>query len=251
MEISKLEEFIYSLFDTAKLNKVKEDGEYGFTNRGKNEIRVIGYATNLTPYTIEKARKKNVDLLITHHDAWGFIHGMKDKCLEELKKSNMSHFYIHLPLDDSDFGTNVTLLKKLGVNTIDKISNDNGFFCGRIGEVDNPIEFSVFVEQIENLLEEPVKAWQNNDRPIKRVGVVTGAGFSTYDVKEAFDKNCDVYITGEKILYTVEYSKLVGINLIVGSHTFTEIFGVESLVNIILDEFDNIEIIKIREEHIE
>ena len=44
----------------------------------------------------------------------------------------------------------------------------------------------------------------------------------TSDVKDAVDRNCDVYITGEKFLYTVQYAKFAGINIIVGSHTYTE-----------------------------
>jgi|UPI0004BC9153 hypothetical protein len=28
---------------------------------------------------------------------------MKDYCIDNLKKYNISHFYIHMPLDDADF----------------------------------------------------------------------------------------------------------------------------------------------------
>ena len=58
--------------------------------------------------------------------------------------------------------------------------------------------------------------------------------------------NCDVYITGEKVLYTIEYAKLAGINLIVGSHTFTEVFGVESLAKKIKDKYKDIEIVRLK-----
>lgn len=60
-----------------------------------------------------------------------------------------------------------------------------------------------------------------------------------------------MYITGEKVLYTVEYAKFVEINLIIGSHTFTEIFGIESLAKKIKEKYSNIEIIKLKEEHLE
>ena len=67
----------------------------------------------------------------------------------------------------------------------------------------------------------------------------------------AVDKNCDVYITGEKALYIIEYSKFAGMNLIIGSHTFTEVFGIESLANKIKAKYKDIEIIKLNEEHLE
>lgn len=245
------ENYIYELFGEEKLSSVKDKGEFGFTNKGIEEITKIGYATNLTPETVEEAIKNNVDLIITHHDAWNFIVGMKELCLERLKENNISHYYIHLPLDDSEFGNNVTLLEKLGAKVIDKFSEEEGFYCGRVGIFETEIQFSDLVKKIEKLLEEPVKSWKNNDRDIKKVGVLTGAGMSSYDVKEAVEHNCDVYITGEKILYTVQYAKLKGINLIVGSHTFTEIFGVERLAGIIKEKYNEVEIVRLYEEHIE
>ncbi|HCQ89819.1 MAG TPA: hypothetical protein DIU45_08840 [Clostridium sp.] len=86
---------------------------------------------------------------------------------------------------------------------------------------------------------------------MKKVGVVTGAGFSAINMKEAVDLGCDAYFTGEKILYTIQYAKQANINLIVGSHTFTEIFGVESLCELIKNFYKDIEVVKIEEEHIE
>jgi len=59
----------------------------------------------------------------------------------------------------------------------------------------------------------------------------------------------DVYLTGEKILYTVEFAKLYDLNLVVGSHTFTELLGVKSMLE--KSELGLIEIVRIDEEHIE
>ncbi len=104
---------------------------------------------------------------------------------------------------------------------------------------------------MQTILEEPVQAWKFNDRLIQRVGIVCGGGGLNHDVKIAVEKECDVYITGEKILYTIEYAELVGLNLIIGSHTFTEVFGVESLVSKIIDTFKELEMYKIDEPHLE
>lgn len=100
-------------------------------------------------------------------------------------------------------------------------------------------------------MEEPVYSWKFKEEDIKRVGLVCGAGFLTTDVKEVVDNDCDVYITGERILYTIEYAKFVGINLIVGSHTFTEVFGIEGLANKIKEQYKDVDIIRLKEEHLE
>ncbi|WP_291581033.1 Nif3-like dinuclear metal center hexameric protein [Clostridium sp. UBA6640] len=251
MLIKDFEKFIIDVFTKEKLNLVEGKGEYGFTNIGGNSIRKIGYCTNLTPDSAREAAINKVDLLITHHDAWEWIDGMKKQALSILKENNISHFYIHAPLDDAEFGTNVSLLEKLGFKVIEKFAHEEGFYSGRVGEIDEPISLQILTDNIENLLEESVRIWKNNDKKIKKVGVVTGAGFSAIDMKEAVDLGCDAYFTGEKILYTIQYAKQANINLIVGSHTFTEIFGVESLCSLLKGTYPEIEIIKIKEEHIE
>ncbi|WBW97332.1 Nif3-like dinuclear metal center hexameric protein [Oceanirhabdus sp. W0125-5] len=251
MLISDFENFIIEAFTKEKLELVKGKNEYGFTNIGRKDISKLGYCTNLTIESAEEAAKNNVDLLITHHDAWEWMSGIKEEALEILKQSNITHFFIHSPLDDADFGNNTSILNKLGFKVIDKFSDEEGMYCGRIGEIDEPIEFDKLVSKIEMLLDEPVRKWKNNEKLIKKIGVVTGAGFSAVDIKEAVDLGCDAYFTGEKILYTVQYAQYSKINLIVGSHTFTEIFGLESLAKMINERYPMVEIIRIKEEHVE
>ncbi len=251
MLVKDFEGFINDTFTKERLEIVKDKDEYGFTNIGAEEIYKVGYCTNLTVETAKEAAKQKVNLLLTHHDAWEWMTGMKDEVLKILKNNQISHFYIHLPLDDADFGNNTSILERLGFRVIDKFSNDDGMYCGRIGELDNPIEFEELVSRIENLMEEPVRGWKNHEGKIKKIGVVTGAGFSATDIEEAVKLGCDSYFTGEKILYTVQYAKFTEINLIVGSHTFTEIFGLESLANLISKRYPEVDVVKINEEHIE
>lgn len=249
MRLTEIEQYIVGLFDSRENDHFNE--ESGVTVRGVEEIKKIGYCTNLTLDTVEEARKNNVDLMITHHDAWEFIFGLKDACKEKLLEYNISHYFNHLPLDDCDFGTNNSLIEKLGLQIIKRSHEEDGFYCGRIAEFDEEITFEELVRKLENVLEEPVKSWKFKEGGIKRVGLVCGGGGFTTDVKEAVDQNCDVYITGEKVLYTIEYAKFAGINLIIGSHTFTEVFGIEGLAMKIKDKYKDIEIIRLKEEHLE
>ena len=100
-------------------------------------------------------------------------------------------------------------------------------------------------------LGEPVRAWQNNDRPIERICIVCGGGFITDYIKEAVDCGCDAFITGEKILYSVEFAQFVGINLLVGSHTGTEFPGVESLARRVAEKLPDMQLVRLHEEPIE
>jgi len=200
---------------------------------------------------VEKAKEQGVDLIITHHDAWGFIYGLKDKVIEKLKTYQISHYFTHLPLDDSSFGTNSSLLKELGLKEVSKHCYYDGFSCGALGVYNQPMFFEDFVNRFEVLTDEPSLSWDFGNKMVQKVYVVCGGGAETDLVREAINLKADVYITGEKVLYTIQYAHLHRINLVIGSHTFTEIFGVESLANIISDHFDSIQVESINEEHLE
>jgi dinuclear metal center YbgI/SA1388 family protein len=237
------------MFSTTENKKYFE--ESGITVNCSRVIQKVGYCTNLTLATIEEARNHNVDLIITHHDAWEFIYGLREACSEKLQEYGIGHYYNHLPLDDCNFGTNDSLIEKLNLKIIERTHEYDGFFCGRVCEFEEEIDFSELVARLEKLLHEPVKAWKFNERKVKRVGVVCGGGGDTSLLKVAVEKECDVYITGEKVLYTIEYAQFKNMNLIIGSHTFIELFGVHSLAMKLKDKFEDLEIVRLYEDHLE
>jgi len=251
MYLSQFKDCIPLLFGEL-LQQFKDCGEYGFNFEHSRKLYRIGYCTNLTPEIVDQAKEKNIDLIITHHDAWDFVFGMKEACITKLSEYGIGHFYIHLPLDYVDFGTCNTLMKEIGDITIIRQSQhiDGDSVIG-VGELTVPMEFHQLVDRVSHVLSEEIKTWNFGSPTIRRIGMITGAGDSTAHVKEAQQLNCDVYITGEKSLYTVQYAKFIGMNLIVGSHTFTEIFGVRSFANKIKQFYPHIEVIQLEEEHIE
>ncbi|SFT05963.1 Nif3-like dinuclear metal center hexameric protein [Paenibacillus sp. BC26] len=224
--------------------------EFAFYNYGPDLIRRIGYATNITPEHIEQAAQKKVDLIVTHHDAWDFVFGMKEECHKLLENYRISHYFVHLPLDYVEFGTCSSLFKAIGINNVIQQSFEiEGRSLPGIGEFEFPISFQELSDRVSTVLGETIKSWKNSEKPIKRVGIITGAGNSTKSIRDAHYSECDVYITGEKILYTIQYAKFIRMNLIVGSHTFTEIFGVKSLSGKIKEKYDSLEIIELIEDH--
>lgn len=221
----------------------------GVTYDAGVEVHRIGYATNLTLEVIESARRANINLIVTHHDAWTFIGDLNERCMKLLREYGISHYFNHLPLDDAEFGTNASLAKALGLKVLKRVNDEDGFKCGLVGEFDTSVDFRKFKELCEDIMGESVQSWRFNDRPIKRVHILCGAGHLTTDMQVSIEEDCDVYLTGEKILYTVEFAKLNALNLIVGSHTFTELLGVKSMLE--QSGLDELEIVKINEDHME
>ncbi|PGM90873.1 Nif3-like dinuclear metal center hexameric protein [Bacillus cereus] len=249
MNITQFKEHITSLFEE-HLNKYGDD-EYGFTHISKEEFHKIGYTTNLTLETIEEAYQNGVDMIVTHHAPWSFLFGMEEDCIEKLKEYEMNHFWIHLPLDFVKFGTCTSLFNEIEIHKILEYSTYEEEELPGIGEYKEAIPFSNLVEKLEERMEEKVKSWKNHDRPVKRIAILTGAGNNTNLIERALEKDCDTYITGEKTLYTVQHAKFKRINLIVGSHTFTEMFGVESLARKLKERDNSIEITRLNEDHLE
>ncbi|MGE5396635.1 MAG: Nif3-like dinuclear metal center hexameric protein [Chitinophagales bacterium] len=250
MTINELNDYLINLFEADKRESFP--GEFGLTIKGRPTVNRVGYATNLTMETIEAAEKNNVDLILTHHDAWELIFGLKEVCTKRLTELGISHFFAHALLDDADFGTNVALMERLGATVIEKSNPYQGLlYAGRVGEFIEPIPFTDLVKRVETLLEEPVRSWQNRPGPVQKLCVVTGGGFMTDEIHDAVERGCDTYITGEKMLYSIEYAAFAGINLIVGSHTFTEVFGVENLAQKVGSAFPSLEIVRLPESHIE
>ncbi len=244
MRYSKMKEKLSDLFDRDKLKKTPY--EWGFYNETDREVRRLGYATNLSADIIKRAADEKVDFLLTHHDSWEFIYGLKETCNSLLMEYGISHAFFHAPLDGAEFGTSASLAKAVGLMNCQMVMPYAEVYqCGIIGEIPET-DFSVFKDQVSAILQEPVRAYRNNNNAVKKVAVAAGAGNMTTEMKQAAEAGCDTYITGEYVLYSQQYAELTGMNLIVGSHTNTEILGVKAMAEL-LSEGTDIEIVRIPE----
>ena len=247
MRIEACREHLFELFDLSN----ETPDEFGFTSKVCVDIQTLGYATNLTPEVVKNAIRKRVNLIVTHHDAWDFMYGMKEDCLRLMHQHGVSHVFVHSPLDMATFGPVNALTEKLGAQLGEGITNPEGILIGRIGVYRKPIEFQRLVKRMESLCTEKVMSWRNHQRLVRRICTLPGGAPLTNYMKEAVDRNCDVYITGEKTLYTVLYARYTCLNLIIGSHTFTEIFAVANLAKLLKRRFSELKVIRLREPHLE
>ena len=227
------------------------DDESGLAANGCTMIRKIGYATNLTPETAKGAKNAGVDALITHHDAWGFIYGMREDCHSALSEWGIAHFYAHLPLDAAPFGTAASLIHGLGATVTSGIAKQSEHPQGMVGAYSSPMSVDNVAEHMRSLTHEECKVWKCGPTQIRSIGVVTGGGSLTSFVKDAADAGCELYITGEQSLYLIQYCMSIGMNLIVGSHTFTELPGVRSLAEKLQIRHPDVQIAEIPESHYE
>lgn len=244
MEYKYLKERLLNMFDSEKLRLFPK--EWGFFNETERDIKRIGYATNLTGEIIEQAKENRVDFLLTHHDSWEFIYGLKEHCNKMLQEGGITHAFFHAPLDDADFGTSASLAQALGMKNCKKVMPYRELYYGGVAGEIVPVDFESFSERLTNILQENVRCLRNNDRPVRRIAVAAGGGNMTSDMRVAVELGCDTYVTGEYALYSQQYARFCGMNLFVGSHTNTEILGVKSMAERLACE-GKIELIRITE----
>ena len=243
-KLNEIREFLMELFDKDVLEKAVE--EYAFKFDFDREIKKIAYSTNLTPFTINKASDFCADLLMTHHDAWEFLGAQRQYCYKLLNDKKINHCFIHLLLDAAQFGTSASIADALNLENKKFAVLYSGLLVGVAGDI-KELPFEKLVKKCETVLCEKVRSFKNNHRNVSRILITTGGGCETRFIDDAANEHCDTYITGEYNMYLQHYAEYKKVNLIIGSHTKTEILGVRSLVDKLSTKFKDIEIFEIIE----
>jgi putative NIF3 family GTP cyclohydrolase 1 type 2 len=123
--------------------------EWGISIHCQNP-KTLGYATTLTPAVIHQAAAIDLELLVTHHDAWEFMLDERNESHKLLAQHQISHIWCHEPLDKADFGTATALLKIIGCDVNEKIVDD----CGRVGQLPSELKLSKIIERLLGLMSE-------------------------------------------------------------------------------------------------
>ena len=233
---------LYGIFDPDVLDAQLD--EWGMRIHCR-EPDALGYATTLTPAIIGQAKANQLDLLVTHHDAWDFLLEERSTSLELLEQYQISHVWCHAPLDAADFGTSAALLAALGCKPVGTIAGGDG----RVGELAGPVALADIIQSLERQLQEAPCRIVAADRPVRRIACVTGAGASINYLTEALTCAADLYITGETNLYLLEYASFRKVNLLVYSHNYTEMPGTRNLAERIAARLGIKNVLRLDEPH--
>ena len=132
---------------------------------------------------------------MTHHDAWPFMNAQKEYCNKLLDDNKMNHCFFHTPLDAAEFGTSASLADALGVTNKKFTLPYFGHLVGVAGNIDKQ-PFEDLIKKCEEVLDEKVRSFKNNDNICSKILIATGGGHETTCLDSAIEENCDTYITG-------------------------------------------------------
>lgn len=199
-----------------------------FENNGT--VTKIGAAVDAGLVPFRLAAERGVDFLIVHHGMfWNPpipFTGVNREKLRVLFDANLAVYGSHLPLDaHPQIGNNVLLARELGLET-------TGTFLPYQG-VDVAVRAAPLAdrrllrERMQALFPQTLVAIEEGPQRPKAIGILTGSGRSA--IPFLTQQGIDTFVTGELKQEYFNIAQEQGLNIYLGGHYATEVFGVRAL----------------------
>jgi len=202
----------------------------GLQIENSGRITRLGAAVDVSTRVLAEAVKKKVDLLIVHHGLfWPGLQPVTRALRRQLHlafENDIALYSAHLPLDiHPKVGNNAKLVEALGLKSAQPFLEEKGQLIGLKARVSTPR--SDLVRKLRRALNGPVKIFDVGPKQTRMIGIVTGgAGSEIYRVAQ---EDIDTFITGGAPHWAAVAAEELGMNLLLGGHYATEVFGVKAL----------------------
>jgi dinuclear metal center YbgI/SA1388 family protein len=215
--------------------RIREVGDWdnalnGLQIENSGRVTRIGAAVDVSTRVLSEAAKQDVDLLIVHHGLfWPGLQPVRGALRRQLRiafENDVALYSAHLPLDiHLRIGNNAQLIAALGLKSAKPFLEEKGQPVGL--KVRASLPRNELVRKLEKALNAPIKVFGFGPKQTRTIGVVTGAAGS--EIYRVADEGVDTFITGEAPHWAAVAAEEVGVNLLLGGHYATEVFGVKAL----------------------
>jgi dinuclear metal center YbgI/SA1388 family protein len=222
---------------TDRFLRIRNVGDWANALNGlqiENSGRVtrIGAAVDVSTRVLSEAGKKSVDLLIVHHGLfWPGLQPVTLSLRRQLQlafETDIALYSAHLPLDiHPKVGNNAQLVAALALKSAQPFLEEKGQPVGLKICVSMPR--NELVRKLRKALNGPVKVFDFGPKQTRAIGIVTGAAGS--EIYRVAEENIDTFITGEAPHWAAVAAEELGMNLLLGGHYATEVFGVKALAS--------------------
>ena len=238
---------LYKYFDELIPRSLSEDWDNDGLMVCPNKSAIVSgvlFALDANDDVIEYAHQNGYNVIITHHplifNKLSELAGDSTTSALAIKAliNQISVMSFHTRLDSVDFGVNMVLAQKIGLENITYLEeSENGGSIGRIGCCDK-IDLDKFCERLKTSLNTNALTVAKGSQTVSKVAVVGGAG-DDYLFK-ALSMGADTFITGEVHHHVYILAKSLGINIIGAGHHITENPVLEALAEKLKIKFENI-----------
>lgn len=210
-----------------------------------SDVKKILTCLEINHEVIDEAKKKNVDMIVTHHPLiFGSIRSLcmnsyKDRIVMELIAAGISVYSCHTPFDKVKGGNNDIIAEKLGLTSVKNLCGESvgpasrmierrdEADIGRTGVFRKPMKLRQVIDYVSQELGLSLRQMSfvgSLELDISKVGLCTGAGADLMEM--AARSGCDLFITGDVKYHEAQSAKELGICLIDAGHYGTEkVFG--------------------------
>ena len=220
---------------TDRFLRIRDVGDWenalnGLQIENSGRVTRIGASVDISTRVLTEAAKQNVDLLIVHHGLfWPGLQPIKSALRRQLRlafENDIALYSAHLPLDiHSRVGNNAQLVAALGLKSPQPFLEEKGQPVGL--KIRASVTRTSLVRNLRKALNGPVKIFDFGPKRTRVIGVVTGAAGS--EIYRVADEEIDTFITGEAPHWAAVAAEELGVNLLLGGHYATEVFGVKGL----------------------
>jgi dinuclear metal center YbgI/SA1388 family protein len=193
-------------------------------------VTLIGAAVDVSTRVLTEAQRRQVDLLIVHHGLfWPGLQPIRGALRRQLRiafENDIALYSAHLPLDiHPKVGNNAQLSAALGLKVPQPFLEERGQAVGL--KLRGSTSRGELVRKLQKALNGSVKVFDFGPKQARAVGIVTGAAGS--EIYRVAKENIDTFITGEAPHWAAVAAEELGVNLLLGGHYATEVFGVKAL----------------------
>jgi len=220
---------------TDRFLRVRDVGDWdtalnGLQIENSGHVTRLGAAVDVSTRVLSEAGEKKIDLLIVHHGLfWPGLQPVRNALRRQLQfafENNIALYGAHLPLDiHPKVGNNAQLVAALGLKSVEPFLEEKGQPVGL--KVPASMPCSELVRRLRRALNGPVQIFHFGPKQTRIIGIVTGGAGS--DIYRVAQENVDTFITGEAPHWAAVAAEELGMNLLLGGHYATEVFGVKAL----------------------
>ena len=202
----------------------------GLQIENSGQVTRIGAAVDVSTRVLTEAKKRQVDLLIVHHGLfWPGLQPIRGALRRQLRvafEDDIALYSAHLPLDTHPkVGNNAQLSAALGLKAPQPFLEEKGQPVGL--KLRGSMSRDELIRKLQKALDGPVRLFNFGPKQARSIGIITGAAGS--EIYRVAEQNIDTFITGEAPHWAAVAAEELGINLLLGGHYATEVFGVKAL----------------------
>lgn len=254
-------ELVSYLDEYLKISDFKDTSKNGLqVDSEKVDIKKIWYAVDANTYIFDKAKEEWVDMVLTHHGIfWWFeqaLIGIPYERAKKLIKNDIALYSCHLPLDAhrevwNNIGLTHAFINMFWLQEWEYEIQD--FWMYHWVSIWYGIRFKHKVH-ISNLVTPYAEMMQLTKRLFNfwKKEYITSVAFVSWwalsNVKEAFEKGYDVFVTWEWAHYEMTFAKELWQSILIWGHYETEKIWPKLLAYHLRDKF-GIEIVYLDEKY--